>query len=287
MRFTREMLSDGVLTDARCVGVGAAVPAAVRTQDGMLRFTPNLGWGDAPLGEILHERLVTDFSITAPVAVGNDADLGALAERTRGVAVGCDDVVYLVGEVGVGAGVIVGGEALTGYDGYAGEVGHMVVNPAGRLCRCGARGCWETEIGESAILAAAGYADGRRASVVELVAAAGLGDEKSVRALEHIGSWIALGVGNIVTVFNPRMVIFGGLFHEVFPAVEDQLRATLSSGGMAAAREQVSLVTSGLGADSTLIGAAEKAFGPLLADPLGVTGSLARIDEDPVQRPTG
>jgi predicted NBD/HSP70 family sugar kinase len=199
--------------------------------------------------------------------------------------VGCDDVVYIVGEVGVGAGVIAGGEAMSGHDGYAGEVGHMVVNPSGRLCRCGARGCWETEIGEPAILAAAGHADGRRATVAELVAEAAAGDEKSVRALEHIGGWIALGVANIVTVFNPSMVIFGGLFGDVFPAIGGQIRANLLSGSLGVVREGVRLVTPGLGADSTLIGAAEKAFEPLLADPLGFVSAMAAMPERPSRVP--
>jgi predicted NBD/HSP70 family sugar kinase len=280
-RFTGELLSsEDIPPGAFCAGVGAAVPAAVRNSDGMLRFVPNMNWddwGDAPLGDILHRRLVETFGIQAPVAVGNDADLGALAERTRGVAVGCDDLVYIVGEVGVGAGVIAGGEAMSGHDGYAGEVGHMVVNPSGRLCRCGARGCWETEIGEPAILAAAGHADGRRATVAELVAEAAAGDEKSVRALEHIGGWIALGVANIVTVFNPSMVIFGGLFGDVFPGIQGQIRTNLLSGSLGVVREGVRLVTPGLGADSTLIGAAEKAFEPLLADPLGFVSAMAAM----------
>jgi predicted NBD/HSP70 family sugar kinase len=288
-RFTRELLSsEDIPAGALCAGVGAAVPAAVRSVDGMLRFVPNMNWddwGDAPLGDILHRRLIETFGIAAPVAVGNDADLGALAERTRGAAVGCDDVVYIIGEVGVGAGLISGGEAMSGHDGYAGEVGHMVVNPSGRLCRCGARGCWETEIGEPAILAAAGHADGnadgRRATVSELVAAAAAGDEKSVRALEHIGGWIALGVANIVTVFNPSMVIFGGLLGDVFPAVHRQIRANLLSGSLGVVREGVRLMTPGLGADSTLIGAAEKAFEPLLADPLGFVHTLSALGAVP------
>lgn len=288
-RFTRELLSsDEIPPGALCAGVGAAVPAAVRSSDGMLRFVPNMNWddwGDAPLGDILYRRLLETFGIAAPVAVGNDADLGALAERTRGAAVGCDDLVYIIGEIGVGAGVIAGGEAMSGHDGYAGEVGHMVVNPSGRLCRCGARGCWETEIGEPAILAAAGHADGRRATVAELVAQAAAGDEKSVRALEHIGGWIALGVANIVTVFNPSMVIFGGLFGDVFPAIGGQIRANLLSGSLGVVREGVRLVTPGLGADSTLIGAAEKAFEPLLADPLGFVSAMAAMPERPSRVP--
>ena len=93
----------------------------------------------------------------APIVVANEADLGALAEHRRGAAAGADDVIFLSGEVGLGGGLIVGGRPLTGVAGYGGEVGHMPVNPlAGATCRCGSVGCWETEVGEEALLVRAG-----------------------------------------------------------------------------------------------------------------------------------
>jgi predicted NBD/HSP70 family sugar kinase len=210
----------------------------------------------------------------AKIAVANDADLGALAENVRGAASGSTDAVYLTGEVGVGAGIIVGGKPLRGAGGYGGEIGHTVVNPAGRLCRCGARGCWETEIGEKAILDAAGHPDGPRSTVSAVVAAAAGGDPRALAAMRHVGEWLAIGVGNVVNIFNPEVVIFGGLLRDVFPAVEQQLRTTLATTGLAAPREQVRLVTPGLGPDSTLVGAAELAFEPLLFDPVDLTRSL-------------
>ena len=255
-----------------CVGVGVAIAALVREADGQVRYAPNLGWLDQPLGLRLADML-GEYGIKARIAVGNDADLGALAEHVRGAAAGSSDAVYLTGEVGVGAGIIVGGEPLRGHGGYGGEIGHTVVNPAGRLCRCGARGCWETEIGEKAILDAAGHPDGPRSTVSAVVAAAG-GMPRALAAMRHVGEWLGIGVGNIVNIFNPDVVIFGGLLRDVFPAVEQQLRTTLLTTGLAAPREQVRLVTPGLGADSTLVGAAERAFTPLLFDPVETISSL-------------
>jgi predicted NBD/HSP70 family sugar kinase len=271
-RFTAEMLGRAEAGSV-CVGVGVAIAALVRETDGQVRYAPNLGWVDAPLGSTL-SRMLGEYGIKARVAVGNDADLGALAEHVRGTAAGASDAVYLAGEVGVGAGIIVSGEPLRGHGGYGGEIGHTVVNPAGRLCRCGARGCWETEIGEKAILDAAGHPDGPRSTVSAVVAAAAGGDPRALAAMRHVGEWLGIGVGNIVNIFNPQVVIFGGLLRDVFPAVEDQLRTTLRSTGLAAPREQVRLVTPGLGADSTLVGAAELAFGALLFDPVETISSL-------------
>jgi len=271
-RFTGEM-SARAQPGSVCVGVGAAIAGAVRESDGMVRFAPNLGWADEPLGAAL-ARGLRRHGVRASISVGNDADLGALAEHVRGAATGSSDVVFLMGEVGVGAGVIVNGRPLRGHGGYGGELGHMVVNPAGRLCRCGARGCWETEIGEKAILDAAGHPDGPRSTVSAVVAAATGGDPRALAALRHVGEWLAIGVGNLVNVFNPEVVILGGLLRDLFPAVEQQLRTTLSASGLSAPREQVRLVSPGLGADSTLVGAAERAFGPLLRNPPGTLALL-------------
>ena len=270
--FAAEMLGRAE-QGAACAGVGAAIAGVVRESDGLVRFAPNLGWVDEPLGTALAE-MTGGLGLKAPIAVANDADLGALAEHIRGAAAGSSDAVYLAGEVGVGAGIISGGEPLRGHGGYGGELGHMVVNPAGRLCRCGARGCWETEIGEKAILDASGHPDGPRATVSAVVAAAAAGDARAVAAVRHVGEWLAIGIGNVVNILNPQVVIFGGLLRSVFPAVEDQLRSVLGSSGLVAPREQVRLVMPGLGADSTLIGAAELAFAPLLFDPMEAIAAL-------------
>ena len=135
----------------RLTGVGVAVVGITRTSDGFVHFAPNLGWRDVPLGELTSARL--GFGV--PVSVANEADLGALSEHRRGVDAGVANLLFVSGEVGIGLGVILGGERRLGAAGYAGEAGHMLVNPAGVRCRCGAVGCWETEAGEEALLRAA------------------------------------------------------------------------------------------------------------------------------------
>ncbi|MBL7500319.1 ROK family protein [Frankia sp. CNm7] len=271
-------LADEFGPRARCVGVGVAVPAVVRGTDGFVRFAPNLGWEQQPLGETLGAALVEALPgcsfDRAAVLVANDADLGALAEHTRGVARGHDDVVYLSGNVGVGAGVICGGRPLRGHGGYAGEAGHMIVNPAGQRCRCGARGCWETEVGIDAVLRAAGHEPGDGTTPRMVVADAQAGDQRARHALYEISRWLAVGVGNLVNLFNPELVIFGGELRELLEAVECDVVNMMGAGGLTMSREHVELVPSALGGDSPLFGAAELAFAPLLDDPLGVAATL-------------
>jgi predicted NBD/HSP70 family sugar kinase len=248
------------------LGVGVAVVGIVRRADGSVRLAPNLGWHDAPLGERLTERL-TERLGTVPVDVANDADLGVLAEHRRGAAVGFDDVVFVQGEVGVGGGILVGGQPLDGSDGYAGEVGHMLVNAAGSPCRCGAAGCWETEIGEQALLARAGRSSGGRAAVDEVLAAAAAGGELELAALQTTGRWLGIGLAGLVNIFNPRLVVLGGLVGRIHPFVAQTVQEEINRRAVIGPREDVQVIASGLGMNAPLLGAAEMAFTPLLRDP--------------------
>ncbi len=239
-----------------------AVPAVVRRSDGCVRLAPNLGWVDEPLGELLAERLAG-----LPVRVGNDADLGLLAEHRRGAARGVADVVFLAGEAGVGGGAILGGRPLTGAGGYAGELGHVVVRPGGRRCRCGARGCWETEIGAASVARALGLP--ASTGTAEIVAALRRRSDPT-DALRRLGHYLGLGISTVVNLFNPRLLIIGGLLREVYPLVADEVTASLQTAALAAAAEQLRIVVPALGGDASLVGAAELAWSDLLTDPSSV-----------------
>jgi predicted NBD/HSP70 family sugar kinase len=129
-----------------------------------------------------------------------------MAEHLRGVAADASDAIYLTGEVGLGSGVIVGGRPLTGAGGYAGEVGHMSVNPgAGRLCTCGRRGCWETEVGADAVLRALGAP--AESTPEEILAATMACNRAAKAAVRRIGRWLGVGVANLVNLFNPEVVV--------------------------------------------------------------------------------
>ncbi|TQS28887.1 ROK family transcriptional regulator [Microbispora sp. KK1-11] len=259
--------------DTICVGAAAAVSGVVRASDGVVRIGPNIGAFEMPLGEELTKRL----ALGLPVAVGNEANLGALAEHTRGIGAGCRDLIYLHGDVGIGGGIIVNGQLLGGFGGYGGEVGHMVVNPDGRPCACGSRGCLEAEVGEPALMEHAGrYGEmiGRDA-VRAVVDAADRGDVMAQEALAHVGSWLGLGVASLVNIFNPEMVVFGGILREIYLGSAAQVRSRIATGTLRATREQVRLRTSALGDDATLMGAAELAFAQVLADPLEALSRVA------------
>ena len=248
--------------EARRIGTGLAL-GTWHGSDGSAGPSP------PPDSEPLRTALAAAVPVP-PVAFGSAADLAALAEHVRGVATGCDHVIYLSGDTGVTAGVITGGRRLTAPGGRVGEVGHMVVNPTGRRCRCGARGCWETEVGEQALLRAAERpgAAGREA-VRAVMDAAARGDVVAREAVRQVGDWLGVGVGNLVNIFNPQMIIFGGYLRDIYLVAAAALRSRLNTVGLAGSRSTVRLRTPALGDDSTLVGAAELAFEALLRDPLG------------------
>jgi predicted NBD/HSP70 family sugar kinase len=254
--------SEGVLTR-----VGVAVAGLARRSDGFVHLAPNLGWRDVPLARLIAAELGAEVD----VLVGNEADLGALAELRRGARPGVQHLVYVSGEVGIGVGVIADGKPLSGAAGYAGEAGHTLVNPAGQRCRCGAVGCWETEAGEAALLRHAGLGD-RVEDLDELVERATAGDGPTRRALADVGRWLGLGIGDLINVFNPELVVLGGLFERVFAYLEDAVAEGVSLRVLDPPGELATITPSALGSDASLLGAAELVLSDVMMDPARAVG---------------
>jgi predicted NBD/HSP70 family sugar kinase len=247
------------------LGLGVAVPGIVRREDGLVHIAANLDWHDVPFAELLHERLGADAPI---VLLGNDAELGASAEHVRGAGVGVDDLLYLSGGVGVGGGIIARGQPLGGAAGYAGEVGHLVVNPKGHECTCGGQGCLETEVGQRALLRRLGRpSEPERGAIDAVVADAAAGDREVLAALAEVGEWLGRGVASLVNVLNPSRIVLGGFFAEVHPYIVESLRRELDHHAQWPNRSVVTIVTAALGRDAAVHGAAELALTPVLTNP--------------------
>jgi predicted NBD/HSP70 family sugar kinase len=180
-------------------------------------------------------------------------------------------MIFIAGEVGVGIGIIYDGKPMLGAAGYAGEAGHTIVNPHGRECRCGAIGCWETEVGEEALAKLIGHpVDAPRQELVaEVVRRAHSGEPEVFTALGHLGRWLGIGIGNLINTFNPELVVVGGFFQQLYPFLEKSLNEAARETALNAPWLSCAIRRSELGPDSTLIGASELVFAEVIGNPGG------------------
>jgi predicted NBD/HSP70 family sugar kinase len=251
-------------SSGRVCGVGVSLPGTVDLRSGRVGVAPNLGWEDVPLGDLLRDVVPEG----APVVIGNDADLAVLAEHQRGNARDCDDVVFLIGRIGVGAGIIINGVPVHGRDGHAGEIGHNVLDPTGPLCHCGKRGCIETFLGENALLRLAGRRPPRTdAKVAALFKDARGGDETALRAIAAVAEPLGRAIANLLNTLDPERVVLGGSMGDVLELVRPEVEAAVERYAFGLSQPGVELVLPAFGTDSALLGAGEVAFTALLADP--------------------
>lgn len=185
------------LGPADAIGVG--VPGLV-SRDGVLHAAPNLdGVSGFEVGRLLSERIGHE------VAVDNDATCAAIAERALGAARGRDDVVVVTLGTGIGGGLITAGQVYRGRHGFAGEIGHMVVDPDGPPCPCGRRGCWERYASGAGLAMLAGGISGE-----EVLGAARAGDRPALAVVDEFARWVALGLANLTNVLDPELFVLGG-----------------------------------------------------------------------------
>ena len=252
--------------DGGVEGVGVGVPGLV-DRGGVLRFAPNLpGVHDLAIKDELESRLGLE------VRVDNDATCAAWGERQLGAAKGYDDVLLATLGTGIGGGIVAGGRLLRGANGFAGEIGHMVVDPDGPECPCGQRGCWERFASGRGlgVLGQQAARDGRAAAVValaggdpaqvrgeHLTAAAAAGDAEAQAVLVDFAWWVALGLANLANIFDPQAFVLGGGLVEVGELLLGPVRAAFA--GLltgAAHRPDVAIVPATLGEHAGAIGAA-------------------------------
>jgi predicted NBD/HSP70 family sugar kinase len=257
-------------------GITLALPGIVETATGTLRFAPNLGWRDEPVAE----RLAAAIGLNVPVSLDNEANLAALAEYRAGEHAGTPNLIYLMGEVGIGAGIVVNGQVLRGAYGYSSEVGHMAMVDGGAACGCGSTGCWETIIGLHPLLrdavpdlAPALIADasmGPEQKVAYVKNRAADGDEVALEALERHGQWVGRGLSNLVNIFNPSVISLGGFFQDIAPWVLPSAESVLAQRAMAPDGGGVKLVLSRLGFSGAVLGGAIHAAEWVFSDPTSV-----------------
>ncbi|MGP4021437.1 ROK family protein [Saccharopolyspora sp. 5N708] len=260
-------------------GIAVAVPGLVDVPAGKVRYAPNLEWRAIPIAEALRYRLDrTDV----PIVVDNEANLSALAEL-HGTPDAATDLVYLTGEVGIGAGLITDGRLLRGSGGFSGEIGHIPVDPEGQTCGCGRRGCLETKIGLRAVLQAAApdLADDEcdpQEQAHALLQRAESGGPQALAGLDEVGRWLGIGISVLVNLLNPAAVVLGGYLGTVapylVPTAMRELRARAVAGDAATCR----ITASTFGFTAAVRGATSIVIEEVLQNPLRIPVSGAPTD---------
>ncbi|MCZ2524940.1 ROK family protein [Streptomyces sp. HB2AG] len=281
-----QVLGEVVETGARllertgrvCVGAGLAVPSAVAEPEGVALNPMHLAW---PAGVPVRERFteqVRRHGIAGPAGpvdcwVGNDINLAALAEHRHGGGRGAAHLlVVATGHRGVGGALVVDGRLHTGSSGLALEVGHLTVNPQGRACHCGGRGCLDVEVDPLAFLREAGREPGPELSLPaqarELLRRR-YADPDVRRAADLLIDRLGLGLAGLVNVLNPDRILLGGLHRDLLEADPERLRSVVADRSLWGRSGSVPVLPCTLDFNS-LVGAAELAWQPLLDDPLAV-----------------
>ncbi len=264
-------------TGRTCLGAGLAVPSSVAEPDGTALNPLHLAWpAGAPVRRIFAEQLAA-YGITAPSGapcpsfVSNDVNAAALAEHRHGAGRGARHLlVVATGHRGVGGALVLDGRLHTGSSGLALEVGHLTVNPEGRPCHCGSRGCLDVEVDPLAFLEAAGRAPGPEVALLEHcreLLREEYGDPAVRGAAELLIDRLGLGLAGLVNVLNPDRILLGGLHRFLFEADPDRLRAVVADRSLWGRSGSVQILGCSLDHGS-LVGAAESAWQPVLDDPL-------------------
>lgn len=230
-------------------GVGLATPGPVDAEKGVIVTTPNLpGWRDVPVARLLAGHL------GLPVRLVRDSNAALLGEVWLGAARGCADVVLLTLGTGVGGAALVGGRLLTGRDGFAGEFGHMTIEPDGPRCGCGNAGCLEALASGTAVRRRTGRDAG------EVFAAARDGEAWALAAVADLARFLGIGLVNVANAFNPALIVLGGGMMAGWDLFGDQAVAEMRRRAFAPVTAGLDVVPAALGDDAGLLGAARLAL---------------------------
>lgn len=261
----RDYLAGPAAKGKKIMGLGVAFPGLLQLGQGMVRNAVNLGplWNDFPIKKILEEDL------GVPVFLEVNSKAGVLAEKWFGGGRGCENLVYVNLGEGISAGVMVQGEILQGYQGHAGQIGHLVLAEEGPVCRCGNRGCLESLCGIPALMRRIHQDidtlsdDDALRTIWETQGSIRFDDLLRVAAVSpytdalfhNVGRYIGLALANVINLYNPEVVFLGGRMAPAMERVLEIVEVVVKTHAFPAVFAGSSLKISELGRDSAVIGA--------------------------------
>jgi predicted NBD/HSP70 family sugar kinase/biotin operon repressor len=251
VRLTHSVLNDAGLTPRDVIGAAMGLPGPIDLATGAVGSSVSLpDWvGIQPAGEFA-ARLGAPIG----VIVDNDANLAALGEARFGAGIGSTDLVYVKVASGIGAGVMLGGRLHRGAAGSAGELGHVLHDPEGEICRCGNRGCLETVAAAGPLVRLLGRRHGPEFDTAKLVELATSGDVGTRRVLVDAGRAIGRALADLSNVLGPDRIIIGGDLGDAGSALLDGIRESMARFALPAVLGSVDLLGGALGSRAELLG---------------------------------
>ena len=256
------LIDDCGIDRAMIVGVGVGASGLVDPFTGVNVTSPNLGWQDVPIQDILTRHL------HLPVCVDNNVRAMALGENRFGAAKGVRALAFVYGHIGVGAGLVVDGRPYRGAAAGAGEIGHTTITlHDGAPCHCGNTGCLETLVSEPSIIARARELApaAQIHSIDDIVDLAQNGDTIMQDMLAERAGYLGVALANLVNIFNPELIVLGGIYGQdvLLPTIE----ATIRQRAFGKLGQQVTLQTASFGDQAGAIGAAALALDTFFYQP--------------------
>jgi len=249
--------------DVEKIGIGSPGPLSVRK--GIIYETANMSWENVPILKIMEEKT------GLPVKLENDANAAALGEKWFGAGKGIDDLIYITVSTGIGGGIIINKRAYHGFDGAAGEVGHMIIEPDGPQCGCGNYGCLESLASGTAIAR-----DGKdllesnqpetmiremsnnnpdQVDALLIARAAKKGDKIAKDLYLKAGWYLGIGLANLINLFNPEMIVLGGGIMRDKELMDDSMQKSLEDRAISTSLELVNICKVELGDEAGVKGA--------------------------------
>lgn len=272
-----QALRAGVAHGLALLGIGLALPGLVDTEAGELVFAPNLKWRDVPF----RERWEPRFGV--PLYVENDGNCSAMGEYYFGVAKEHENFLFIGTGAGLTSGIMLNGEMYRGAGGYAGEIGHIIVESGGELCACGRRGCWETLVAPRAVIRGVVHAlengapscipamvgnDLSQITMETVIQAADNGDQLALDTLADIALHLGSGIANLVNIFNPELIVLGGSLIPVSEYLMPPISRIIAAEALPDVSAQVALSLSAQGANACVKGAVALVIDGIVRNPI-------------------
>jgi len=282
VEMVRRAVKQAEMRQKTLLGIGIGTPGLVDEESGTLLFAPNLGWRNVPIRKIFEDAVDTPV----PVVASNEADMAALGESYFGAARNASSVLYVSSGVGIGGGIVLDKRVILGFNGFAGEIGHMTIDPDGLPCNCGNVGCWETTGSQGALFRRirAGLAAGKHSllaaeadaepdlTMAKITEAARQGDVVALTALAETGRALGLGIANLINVLNPEVVVFGGILSLAQEFLLPEIQAEVERRALYWSRNNTRLVISQYGPNACVIGGVASIYQQVLSAPTHANG---------------